>query len=187
MISEKMYVLGSKQSCIREIFEFGLKRKQQVGEENVFDYSLGNPSIPTHKQVDNTITGLIQEGNSLMLHGYTPAGGDKRAREAIAEDLNERYGMNISSNNLLLTCGAAAAVIASLKAIAVKDSEVIVIAPYFPEYPMYAESSGMKLVTVPADTEAFQIRFDELEKRITPHTQAVIVNSPNNPSGASIP
>ena len=110
MISEKMYVLGSKQSCIREIFEFGLKRKQQVGEENVFDYSLGNPSIPTHKQVDNTITGLIQEGNSLMLHGYTPAGGDKRAREAIAEDLNERYGMNISSNNLLLTCGAAAAV-----------------------------------------------------------------------------
>ena len=99
MISEKMYVLGSKQSCIREIFEFGLKRKQQVGEENVFDYSLGNPSIPTHKQVDNTITGLIQEGNSLMLHGYTPAGGDKRAREAIAEDLNERYGMNISSNN----------------------------------------------------------------------------------------
>ena len=108
MISEKMYVLGSKQSCIREIFEFGLKRKQQVGEENVFDYSLGNPSIPTHKQVDNTITGLIQEGNSLMLHGYTPAGGDKRAREAIAEDLNERYGMNISSNNLLLTCRAAA-------------------------------------------------------------------------------
>lgn len=92
--------------------------------------------------------------------------------------------MNISSNNLLLTCGAAAAVIASLKAIAVKDSEVIVIAPYFPEYPMYAESSGMKLVTVPADTEAFQIRFDELEKRINSHTQAVIVNSPNNPSGA---
>ena len=184
MISEKMYVLGSKQSCIREIFEFGLKRKQQVGEENVFDYSLGNPSIPTHKQVDNTITTLIQTKNSLMLHGYPPAGGDKRAREAIAEDLNERYGMNISSNNLLLTCGAAAAVIASLKAIAVKDSEVIVIAPYFPEYPMYAESSGMKLVTVPADTEAFQIRFDELEKRITPHTQAVIVNSPNNPSGA---
>ena len=165
MISEKMYALGSKQSCIREIFEFGLKRKQQVGEENVFDYSLGNPSIPTHKQVDNTITTLIQTKNSLMLHGYTPAGGDKRAREAIAEDLNERYGMNISSNNLLLTCGAAAAVIASLKAIAVKDSEVIVIAPYFPEYPMYAESSGMKLVTVPADTEAFQIRFDELEKR----------------------
>ena len=163
MISEKMYGLGSKQSCIREIFEFGLKRKQQVGEENVFDYSLGNPSIPTHKQVDNTITGLIQEGNSLMLHGYTPAGGDKRAREAIAEDLNERYGMNISSNNLLLTCGAAAAVIASLKAIAVKDSEVIVIAPYFREYPMYVESSGMKLVTVPADTEAFQIRFDELD------------------------
>ena len=183
MISEKMYVLGSKQSCIREIFEFGLKRKQQVGEENVFDYSLGNPSIPTHKQVDNTITTLIQTKNSLMLHGYTPAGGDKRAREAIAEDLNERYGMNISSNNLLLTCGAAAAVIASLKAIAVKDSEVIVIAPYFPEYPMYAESSGMKLVTVPADTEAFQIRFDELEKRINSHTQAVIGNSPNNPSG----
>ena len=184
MISEKMYVLGSKQSCIREIFEFGLKRKQQVGEENVFDYSLGNPSIPTHKQVDNTITSLIQTKNSLMLHGYTPAGGNKRAREAIAEDLNERYGMKLNADNLLLTCGAAAAVISSMKAIAVKDSEVIVIAPYFPEYTMYAESSGMKLVTVPADTKAFQIRFDELEKRINSHTQAVIVNSPNNPSGA---
>ena len=184
MISEKMYALGSKQSCIREIFEFGLKRKQQVGEENVFDYSLGNPSIPTHKQVDDAITGLIQNENSLILHGYTPAGGDRRAKDAIAADLNERYGMDISADNLFLTCGAAAGVIASLKAIAIEDGEVIIIAPYFPEYTMYAESSGLKAVTVPADTKEFQIRFDELEKRINPHTQAVIVNSPNNPSGA---
>ncbi|MDY3281888.1 pyridoxal phosphate-dependent aminotransferase [Dysosmobacter sp.] len=183
MISETMYTLGSKRSCIRDLFEYGLQQAAIVGKENVYDYSLGNPSIPAPAEVNGAIAAILQDTDSLAVHGYTPAGGAMSARQALADDLNRRFGTAIRPQNLFLTCGAAPALISVIRALAVEGAEIMGIAPYFPEYVPFVESNGARFVEVPADTDSFQIRLDELEKRITPHTQAVIVNSPNNPSG----
>ncbi len=183
MICETMYSLGSKRSCIRELFEYGLQQAAVVGKENVFDYSLGNPSIPSPPEVNEAFTSIIQNRDSLTVHGYTPAGGCGEARSAVAEDLNRRYNAAIRPENIFLTCGAAPALIAAIRALAVADAEIMAIAPYFAEYRPFVEANGPKFVPVSADTVSFQIRFDLLESLITPYTQAIIVNSPCNPSG----
>ena len=183
MISEAMLKLGTTRSCIRELFEYGNQQAAIVGRENVYDYSLGNPSIPAPEQVKESINAILEEVNSLSIHGYTSAPGAMEARKAVADDLNTRFGTAIRPENIFLSCGAAPALISVVRALAVPGAEILAIAPFFPEYRPFVESNGAKLVVVPADTEEFQIRMDKLEKAITEHTQAVIVNSPNNPSG----
>lgn len=182
MINEKMKGFGTARSCIRELFEYGLKQAAVVGKENVFDFSLGNPSVPAPEGVKETISELL-EMDSLSLHGYTPAAGAPNARKAIAEDLSRRSGDTIRPENIFITCGAAPGITAVLNALAKEEAEFMLLAPYFPEYPVYASLTGGKVVVVPADTEHFQLRIDEVEKCLSEHTQAIIVNSPNNPSG----
>ncbi len=184
MFSKQMYEYGSVRSCIRELFEFGKQRAAVVGKENVFDFSLGNPSIPAPKKVEEAICRLLNNENPIAIHGYSSAAGNDSVRETIADSINKRQGTNFSKNNIFITCGAAPALMACFKAlICSSDSEIVAIAPYFPEYKCFVEASGGKLTVIPANTETFQINFNELEKRINKNTQAVIINSPNNPSG----
>ena len=182
MFSQEMCEIGRKPSCIRELFEYGLMMTEKVGKENVFDYSIGNPSVPAPKEVSEAMVELTKM-DSLFVHGYTPAAGDIKTRQAIAEDLTERTGMRIDARDLFITCGAAPALTSVFTALGVENAEFIATAPYFPEYRVFVKPSGGKLVTVPADTQTFQIPLQALEQAITSHTQAVIVNSPNNPSG----
>ncbi len=185
MISEKMKALGVKKSVIREIFEYAKVRKAEIGAENVFDYSIGNPSVPSPDIVKETLTALLTEKDPAWLHGYTSAQGDMGVRKAIADYLNDTYGADVSENLIYLTVGAAAALTISLNAVLADDEneEVIVFAPFFPEYKVFIEKAGGKLVTVPAKEPDFQIDFDAFEKALSPKTKAVIVNSPNNPTG----
>lgn len=183
MVSERMRALGATRSCIRELFEYGLKQAAVVGKENVYDYSLGNPSIPSPPQVNEAFIAAVRDRDSLAVHGYTPAAGSMEARSAVADDLNQRFHTAIRPQDVFFTCGAAPALVSTVRALAVDGAEVLAIAPHFPEYRPFVEQNGAKFVVVPADTDSFQIRLDELEKRLNPHTQAVIVNSPNNPSG----
>ena len=184
MINESMYQLGSKPSCIRELFMYGMKQAAIVGKENVYDFSIGNPSVPAPQAVTDAFRALTAQEDTLTIHSYTPAGGAPDARAAVAANLAERTGTAVRPENIFFTCGAAPALVSVLRALAVEDSEVIAITPYFPEYRPFVEFSGSKFVPVPADMEHFQINFAEMEKRINANTQAVIVNSPNNPSGA---
>ncbi len=183
MINPQALNLGTQRSSIRELFEYGRGRAAVVGEENVFDFSLGNPSIPSPAQVDQTIRQLLEDTDSLQLHGYTSAVGDLATRAAIAEDLNLRYDVGVKPEELFLGCGAAPELTAVLRALAVPGGEVLAIAPYFPEYKPFAETAGLTFRVVPADEPDFQINFDALEALLTEHTQAVILNSPNNPAG----
>jgi len=184
MVSKEMLTLGTTRSCIRELFEYGLQQAEVVGKENVFDFSIGNPSIPSPPQVNEAILDIVKTENSLDVHGYTPAPGYPGVRKAVADDLNERFHAGIRPENLFFTCGAAPALISVVRALAVPGAEIVGIAPFFAESRPFIENNGAKFVVVPPDMEAFQIRFDELAARIGPHTQAVLVNSPNNPSGA---
>ena len=181
MVSETSLALGTSRSCIRELFEYGLRQAAVVGKENVFDYSLGNPSIPSPPEVNQAIISTIQEMDSLDIHGYTPAPGAMPARKAIADDLNARFHTSIRGENIFFTCGAAPALISVI--LAVEGAEIMAITPFFPEYRPFTEQNGASFVVVPADTKSFQISMEAVEARITPHTQAVIINSPNNPSG----
>ena len=184
MVNQKFYQLGTAPSVIRELFAYGLEQAQVVGPENVFDYSLGNPSIPAPAKVNQSIHDILNDTDSIKVHGYSMACGFDAAREAIAANLNRRFGMELKPGNLFLTCGAAPGLIAVIKALlAEEDSEIMVVAPFFPEYRPFTESNGGHLVVVPADTDAFQIDLDQVERRLTPRTQAIIINSPNNPSG----
>lgn len=180
MINEKMYELGSKRSIIREIFEYGNMRRSIVGVDNVYDFSLGNPNVPSPKELDASISKLcIKEG----IHAYTSAPGAISVREAIAKNLNERFKTSFHKDNLYLTVGAAAALTATLRGLCNPGDEVITFAPYFTEYKVFTESALAKLVVVSPDFKNFQIKFDEFEKLINKNTKAVIINSPNNPSG----
>lgn len=183
MINQEMYALGANRSCIRELFEYGRARAGIVGAENVFDYSLGNPSIPAPKQVNDAIRDILEELPSLEVHGYTSAVGDLQTRQAIADDLNRRYQTDVRPEELFVCGGAAPELVSVIRALAVEGSEFVAIAPFFPEYRPFVESSGGKLVVVPADIPGFQIKLEALEAVITPRTQAVILNSPNNPAG----
>ena len=183
MINEKAYALGANRSCIRDLFEYGCQRAAVVGRENVYDYSLGNPSIPAPAGVNQAIREILDELPSLAIHGYTSATGDLDARTAIADDLNARYNAGVRPGDLFLGCGAAPELISVLRALAVPGAEVMAIAPFFPEYRPFTEASGAAFVVVPADVPAFQIDLAAVEAAITEHTQAIIINSPNNPSG----
>ena len=185
MVSERMKALGVKKSVIREIFEYAKVRKAEIGAENVFDYSIGNPSVPAPDTVKESLLTLLTETDPARLHGYTSAQGDPEVRRAIAEYLNETYGANASADLIYLTVGAAAALTVTLNAVLSDggDEEVIVFAPFFPEYRVFVEKAGGKLVPVACREEDFQIDLDAFARAITPKTKAVIVNSPNNPTG----
>ncbi len=183
MVNQSCCALGANRSSIRELFEYGRQRSALVGEENVFDYSLGNPSIPAPPEIAQAIRDILSDTEPQAVHGYTPAAGDLEARRAIGEDLNRRFGCRITPEELFLMGGAAPELVAVLKALAVPEGEVLAIAPYFPEYRPFAESAGLAFRVVPADVPAFQIDLAALEAMVTPHTQAVLLNSPNNPSG----
>ena len=184
MVNQEYYTLGTAPSVIRQLFAYGLEQAKVVGPENVYDYSLGNPSIPAPKKVNESIKKIVDETDSIKLHGYSMAPGFEEARAAVAKDLAARFGLDVKASELFFTCGAAPALISIIKALIVDaDTEIMAIAPFFPEYRPFVNANGGKLVVVPADTKAFQIHLDEVEKRITTHTQAIIVNSPNNPSG----
>ncbi len=183
MVSEKMYELGTKKSTIRTIFEFGRQRAAEMGEDNVFDFSLGNPNVPAPAFVKQAILDILDEMTPTEVHGYTVAPGAPAVRETLARSLNERFGTDFSGRNLFLTAGAAAAITISFKALAEPGDEFLALAPFFPEYRCFVESTGAALKVVPARVEDFQIDFAALEQQLTPRTKAVIVNSPNNPSG----
>lgn len=184
IVNEQMYGLGSVRSAIRELFEYGKQRAQVVGPENVYDFSLGNPSIPAPDCVNETIRELTASLDSLALHGYTSAQGDAETRQAIADYLNKTHGTHFLADNFYITMGAAASLSICFKALTgSSEDEIIAIAPFFPEYRVFIEAAGAKCVVVPPDTDNFQIQFEELEKRINAHTKAIVINSPNNPSG----
>lgn len=183
MLNQEAYNLGAKRSAIRELFEYGRRRAAIVGAENVYDYSLGNPSIPSPAGVDQTIRDILSDTDSLLVHGYTSAVGDFETRKAIADDLNARYDAGVKPENLFIGCGAAPELVAVFKALAVEKAEILAIAPYFPEYKPFAESAGATLKVVAPDVPDFQIRLSAVEEMLTENTAAIIVNSPNNPSG----
>ncbi len=183
MISEKMWELGTKSSVIREIFEYGKKRKAEIGSENVFDFSLGNPSIPAPWSVRETYVKLLCETDPVVLHGYTSAAGDPVVRAKIAQHIKNKFSFEAKADNIYMTCGAAAALMASLKAIVNRGDEVIVLAPFFPEYTVFIESAGAVQKIVKCREEDFQIDLEAFSAAVNENTKAVIVNSPNNPTG----
>lgn len=183
MINKEMYNLGSKRSVIRELFEFGKKRIQEVGADKVYDFSLGNPSVPAPKKVNESIKKILDEEASILVHGYTSAQGDATVRKAVSDSINKRFNVGIGENNIYMTCGAAASLCISLRALNEEQDEFIIFAPYFPEYQVFIKSCGGKPVTVPFIEKDFQIDFDAFEKSISDKTKAVVVNSPNNPCG----
>ena len=184
MLNEKMVALGTQRSVIRELFEYGKQRAAEVGAENVFDFSIGNPSVPAPDCVNETAIKLLKEMDSVILHGYTSAQGDAGVRKMIADSLNSRFQTSFTADNLYMTVGAAAALCCCLNGLACPGDEFIVFAPYFPEYKVFIEATGASMKLIPADIEAFQIDFKAFEEAINEHTKGVLVNSPNNPSGA---
>ena len=184
MINEKMYALGSARSEIRELFEYGKIRKAQIGEENVHDFSLGNPSVPCPDEVTESLAKLIASRDPIELHGYTSAQGDAATRAAIAEYVTKTHGFEVSCDDLYLTVGAAAALTATISAIASEGEEVILLAPYFPEYKVFVERSGAVARVVKCNPKTFAPDPDTIADAINEKTAAIIVNSPNNPTGA---
>ena len=183
MINEKMRELGAKRSVIRELFEYGKKRKAEIGIDNVYDFSLGNPSVPAPEVVNESIIKLLNEESSVTLHGYTSAQGDLAVREAIANYINKNYGESITPDCLYMSVGAAAALTSSLTAVVSPGEEVIVPSPYFPEYKVFIERCGGIIKEVPCD-ENLMLDVASIENAINERTAAIIVNSPNNPTGA---
>ena len=182
-MNQRMYALGSKRSVIREIFEFGKKRAAEVGADKVFDFSLGNPSVKPPQAVEDILKELLSTDDPTALHGYTSAQGDPNVRKAIAAYIAKTQGVNTDPDFIYMTCGAAASLTITLSALLDAGDEVITFAPVFTEYKVSTETAGGKLVALASDPDTFQIDFDLLEKAFTDKTAAVLVNSPNNPSG----
>lgn len=184
MINSRMYELGSRRSIIREIFEYGKKRKAEVGEDRVYDFSIGNPSVETPEAVADRIKDLLGVKPSTAVHGYTSAQGDPAARRAVAEDLNGRFGTSFTADNLYLTCGAAASLTISLRSVIDSDGmNVIVFAPFFTEYRVFIESTGAEARVVPPSLPSFGLNLAAFADLVDDKTAAVILNSPNNPAG----
>ena len=184
MYSEQYYKLGSNRSAIRELFEYGKQRAAIVGKENVYDFSLGNPTVPAPTCVKEAIVEFLETSDSIEVHGYTSAQGDGELRAALAKYYNDTYGTKFHADNYYITCGAAASLCISFRALTESpEDEFIAIAPFFPEYKVFVEGNGAKLRVVKPDTKNFQINMKELEETINEHTKGVIINSPNNPSG----
>lgn len=183
MINEAMYARGAESSKIREIFTYACERKAQIGADKVFDFSLGNPSIPAPEAVRSSIERSLAECAPEELHGYTPAPGLPAARKAVAASLNRRFGTSYSMDDIFMTVGAAASVSCALHALTSPGDEVIVVSPYFPEYKVWIESCGCTCVEAPAKPYTFRLSVGSIMEAITPRTAAIIVNSPNNPTG----
>lgn len=183
MVNDTMFARGAESSVIREIFSYGLERKAQIGADKVFDYSLGNPSVPAPAAVRASIERSLQLPSD-QLHGYTPAPGLPEVRTAVAESLNRRFGTSYGMGDVFMTVGAAASVSMTIHALTNPGEEVIVIAPYFPEYAVWIEKAGATCVEVLADQGTFQVDAQAVAAAITPRTAAVIIDSPNNPTGA---
>lgn len=183
MINQRMFDLGAEPNKIRELFAFGLERKAAIGAENVFDYSIGNPSVPTPECVTHTFRELL-EGDPVVLHEYTPSPGDPNTRQAIADYISRESGINATAKNVYVTSGASSAIAISLAAICNAGDEVITISPYFPEYRTWTATAGAKLVEVPACVPSFQPDIKAIEQAVNERTSAIIINTPNNPVGA---
>ncbi len=183
MINEKMYGLGDEPSVIRELFAYGLARKAEIGAENVYDYSIGNPSVPAPALVKETLLEML-ETDPVALHAYSPSAGLPDVKEAIAASIRERYGVPATAGHVYMTAGAAAAIAISIAAVSHRGDEVVVVSPYFPEYRTWIEAAGCTVVEVPACQPSFQPDVEALAAAIGPKTSAVIINSPNNPVGA---
>ncbi|MBQ8414930.1 MAG: pyridoxal phosphate-dependent aminotransferase [Clostridia bacterium] len=183
MINQKMRKLGAKRSVIRELFEYGKKRKSEIGEENVYDFSLGNPSVPSPEEVNSQLVRLISEEDPVRLHGYTSAQGDASVRAAIADYINKTYDESVTADCLYMSVGAAAALTSSLTALVSPGEEVIVPSPYFPEYKVFIERCGGVIREVSCNAR-LQLDTKAIEEAINEKTAAIIINSPNNPTGA---
>ena len=183
MYNKTAYELGANSCYIRELAAWGQARAAEIGKENVYDFSIGNPSIPTPPEVDETIRQILSDTPSIAVHGYTSAIGLHKTRKAIADDLNNRYGQTITPEELFIGCGTSQELCAVFLALSAPGGKVLAIAPYFGEYIPFVENAGMELDVVSADVPGFQINFTALEEKLTPNTQALILNSPNNPSG----
>ena len=184
MINTRMYALGSARSEIRELFEYGKKRKAEIGEDKVFDFSLGNPSVPCPEKVNDALVSLINNESPIRLHGYTSAQGDDGARAAIAQYLSATHGTEVSKDLIYLTVGAAAALCCALCAVVSPGEEVIRLAPFFPEYKVFVERCGATVKVVKCKSGDFSLDVDAIGEAISENTAAIIVNSPNNPTGA---
>ena len=178
-----MLALGKAPSVIRETFEYGNRRAKEIGRENVFDFSLGNPSVPAPESVHDTMRRLMDETDSVLLHGYTSAVGAEPTRTAIADDINKRFGTGISAQDIYMTCGAAASLTVTLHAILCPGDTCMTFAPFFPEYRVFVEAAAAKLVEVPADLDNFQMNLKAFAELVSPEMKAVIINTPNNPTG----
>ncbi len=178
-----MTALGKKSSVIREIFEYSKKRKAEIGADKVFDFSLGNPSIPAPEELNKTLISLISESDSVTLHGYTSAVGDNTARQTIAENIEKSQGFKQPWELIYMTCGAAASLTVTIKALVEQGDEIILLAPYFPEYQVFVKNAGAVPVTVLCNEETFRPDIERIEAAITEKTRAIIINSPNNPTG----
>ena len=182
MVNQRMLGLGTARSVIRELFEYGKIRAAQVGAENVFDFSLGNPSVPCPQEVNDTAVRILRE-QPEVIHCYTSAQGDQEARQRFADSLNRRFGTCYTADQFYITVGAAASLCCVFNGLTCPGDEFVVFAPYFPEYKVFIEGAGAKMVLIPPEIEGFQIDFDAFEAAISEHTKGVVVNSPNNPSG----
>ena len=181
--NEKSYALGSKRSIIREIFEYSKVRAKEIGADKVYDFSLGNPSVEPPQMVTDTIIELLNNNNPTLLHGYTSAQGDAEVRKAIADNICKRFNVKVSADDIYMTCGAAASLSICLKAVVNDGDECIVFAPFFTEYRVFVENAGGRLVISKPEENTFQIDLKDLEEKLNKNTKALIMNSPNNPSG----
>lgn len=183
MINEKNVQLGMVRSCIRELFEYGKRRKAEIGEENVYDFSIGNPSVPAPKEVKDAMVEILETYDPVFLHGYTSAQGDYSVRKTLADYTNARFATNLDADCFYMTCGAAGSLTIVLNALLNSGDEIITFSPYFPEYKVFVEHAGGKLVTVDGAKGTFKIELNKFESALSQHTKGVILNSPNNPSG----
>ncbi len=186
MYSQSMYEKGASPSKIRDLFEYGNRRKAEIGADKVFDFSIGNPNVPAPPRVKEVMMELLENEDPVVLHGYTSAAGDPNVRQAICDYVNKTHGTTLTKDHFYMTCGAAASLEITLRALTEEGDEFLTFAPFFPEYRVFAESAGAGFQTVACDPQDFQPDLSELKAKLTPHTKGVIVNSPNNPSGAVI-
>lgn len=183
MIVQKYKDMLQGKSVIRQLSEFAVARGKEIGYENVFDYSLGNPSVPAPQKFTDTMIDLLQNRNPMELHGYSQSLGIPAVRDKIAASLNKRFDMNYTGNHIFMTTGAAGAIAHAVRCVSEPGDEILTFAPYFPEYGPYINLTGAALKVVPADTESFQINFEAFEEMLTDKVAAVLINTPNNPSG----
>ncbi len=183
MVVQKYKEMLKAKSVIRQLSEAATARGKEIGYENVFDYSLGNPSVPVPQKVTDTMIQMLREKNPMELHGYSQSFGIPEVRDKVATSLNKRFGMNYTGNHIFMTSGAAGAIAHAVRCVAEPGDEVLTFAPFFPEYHPYIDLTGAVLKVVPADTTSFQINFEAFQEMLTDKVKAVLINTPNNPSG----